>query len=650
MQRFVSIDGEGLTRGERHDYVLLAAEDGTYIESYDSGGLSTIDCFEYLLALGARNEGAILVGFYTSYDVNMILRDVPSETLLQLWAGNAWTWRAEGSYQAYRIEYLPNRAFKLSRGFWYWPENPDGTPLENARPRWYREASIVWWDCFQFFQTSFIKALRDWGVESASVGEIEEMKARRGMFTESERDRIRAYCALEVEQLTVLMDKVGATLDALNIQLTSWYGAGSIATALLKREGVKRHIVQDWQDEELQTAIMSAYFGGRVETFAIGVVDEGSYNYDLRSAYPAVIQDLPSLAGAVWEHVIDYESRAQWAFWRVRWKGLPPVRFTPFPYRYKKRIYWPYSGEGWYHADEVRAAVDVFGTDTIEIEVLEGYVLRTATDDKPFAWVPDVYEERAEYKRRQLPQHVILKLGLNSLYGKTAQSIGPKDGKPPPYQSYVWAGMITAWCRAQMMRAAALVPEADLLAIATDGLFTRTDIGSRLAIEDRLGAWERTEVEPGLMLIQPGVYATPSLTVAKTRGFSNEKLRYEELLEQWDLYGMAGSIEIADTRFIGFGYALATGNMNIWRTWQHGTKRIGMGGTATKFPQMDTLLDKRLVLLEAPSVPSDELSAAYVPRKRINPDSLSDFLSDFELQATSLAEQSDFGDNELSWS
>jgi hypothetical protein len=163
---------------------------------------------------------------------------------------------------------------------------------------------------------------------------------------------------------------------------------------------------------------------------------------------------------------------------------------------------------------------------------------------------------------------------------------------------------------------------------------------------DALGAWERAEVEPGLMLIQPGVYATPSLAIAKTRGFSKTKLRYADLLASWLNDGMAGSIRIEDTRFIGFGYALATGNMDIWRTWQNGTKRIGMGGTATKFPAMDSALDGRLLALNSPSRPCDELSAPYVPRQRVKVGEL----SDFEVQAASLAEQPDFGDNELSWS
>jgi hypothetical protein len=147
------------------------------------------------------------------------------------------------------------------------------------------------------------------------------------------------------------------------------------------------------------------------------------------------------------------------------------------------------------------------------------------------------------------------------------------------------------------------------------------------------------------MLIQPGVYATPTLHVAKTRGFNKTKLRYDDLLNAWLAHGMAGAIEIADTRFIGFGYALATGNMHIWRTWQSGSKRIGMGGTATKYPSMVSALDSRLLPLDCPSQPEAELSAVYVPRVRAALRT-----TDFDAQLALVAEQPDFGDNEYSWS
>lgn len=673
MPAFIAIDGEGLTRPNAddevspHDYVLLAASDGSYLEDYESpGGLDTERCFEYLLDLAERDrtrakadgvKASILVGFYTSYDVNMIFRDLPEYVLAGLWEGRMMTWRAhEGDFRQYRIEYVPNRVLRIKQGCWTMRESDDA-------PHWRTFRSVTWWDCFQFFQMSFVKALRDWqAADPATIDEIASMKDARGSFELEQRESIRSYCKHECSLLVGMMTKVAATLEALDISLTSWYGAGSIAAALFKKYGVKQHLKQVWRDacisdtesEEFTGAIMSGYFGGRVETFAVGIVDGSSINYDVRSAYPAATAELPSLTDCLVQHVTNYDYNERYALWRVVWHkvGSEPAHLTPFPFRHNKRIFWPHSGEGWYHAEEVRAAMDVFsdGKRGIQITVSEGYRIVPGNNERPFQWVPELYNERAEYKRNGDPREKILKLGLNSLYGKTAQSIGGKDGAPPPFQCYLWAGMITADCRAKLLRAASLSDS--VLAIATDGLFVRERIPGLLE-NDELGAWESVEVEPGLMLIQPGVYATPSLgkkrtdglgSFAKSRGFSARGINYEMLSAAWREKRMAASMTMQETRFIGFGYALAVGKLDtLWRRWVEGEKTVHFSGTTSKSFDPSGSHDAELVSLVAPAAPA-EISAPYVPRVRSKDDA-----KEYELQSELLASQPDLEDNPFTW-
>lgn len=644
-RRFVAIDGEGLTRGGQHDYVLLAASDGSYIESYEPNGLGTADCFNYLLDVGERHAGAVLVGFYTSYDTNMMFRDLPADVLEGLWLGEQRTWRAtDGDFRAYRIEYIPNRVLKLREGCWSFDERTE-------RFYWHTFRSVVFWDCFQFFQMSFVKALRDWKVtEPDAVDAIAGMKDARGVFTAEQREQIRAYCFDECRLLVEMMSRVSETLDNLDIRLTSWYGAGSIASAVLKARGAKAFIRRDW-GEDVENAVMGAYYGGRVETFAVGIVDTASWNYDVRSAYPSATAELPPLVDSVVQHVDSYDYQAPYALWRVRWQRRAnhrrPIRLAPFPFRHQKRIFWPHTGEGWYHAAEVRAAMDVFSDERrgIKIDIIEGYIIH-CTSERPFAWVRELYAERAEYKRHGDPREKILKLALNSLYGKFAQSIGGKDGAPPPYQCYMYAGMITADCRAKLLRAAAAAGE--VFAIATDGIFTRERIDGLVESEE-LGAWESTTVEPGLMLIQPGVYATPNLgrvagSFAKTRGFGSKGLNYGALAREWRKRRMAGAVRISETRFIGFGYALAVGKLaTLWRRWIAGDKLIHFSGTTSKTIDPTSPHDAELVRLASPAPPA-EISAEYVPRKRGRDDA-----RDVELQAELLASQPDMDDNQFSW-
>lgn len=681
MPVFVAIDGEGLTRGietcqceglqsegththaPRHDYVLLAASDGSFVESYADNGLGTEECLEYLLSLSERHKGAVLCGFYTSYDVNMIFRDFGRAILEGLWVGDLRSWRAkEGDYKQYRVEYIPNRVLKVQQGCWVLREGE-----EEAGPVWKTYRSFIWWDSFQFFQQSFVKALRDWKAAPPEViDEILAMKDKRGGFQDSERQSIRDYCLKECELLVGMMSRLAETLDALDIRLSSWYGAGSIASAVFKREGVKKHIRREW-DAPVQDAIMRSYFGGRVETFAVGIRESECYNWDVRSAYPSAMQSLPSLADCSVEHTRRYNPSEPYAIWRVRWEARStPVRLTPFPFRHKKRIFWPYSGEGWYHAEEVRAASDVFGDGAIlALTVDEGFIFHPANDELPFYWVPDMYGQRAALKRAGDAREKPLKLALNSGYGKCAQSIGGRDGNPPPYQCYLWAGMITAHCRASLLRAASR--SKDVLAIATDGLF----VGDKLDMHEGegLGDWECATVEPGLMFIQPGVYASPSLGAlcptcraaldggkcpakhadfigfAKSRGFSARGIDYDKLLTEWTEKRMSGSISMRETRFIGFGYALAVNHLDtLWRRWITGGKTIHFSGTTSKSFDPTANHDAPLVRLVAPPAPAPGLSDAYVPRKRGVVDAKA-----AELQSELLACQPDLEDNLFVW-
>lgn len=614
-REFVALDGEGITRpinsialdvnGEertvgQHDYVLLAASTGTYVESYAPNGLSTVECLDYILDTARANPDAILCGFYTSYDVNMILRDVDRDTLAHLWAGDSWTYQnPHAPYSAYRLSYVPNRLFTVSRGWWY--QKPDGSYA------WYKECSARWWDSFGFFQSSFVKALRDWNAASDNIiDEISTMKDRRGEFDDAENERIRAYCISECELLVGLMERVSDTLDALDIRVTSWYGAGSVAGAVLRQRGVKEHI--EALTDETQEIAMRAYFGGRIETFAVGVLDVPVWNYDVRSAYPAAIQSLPSMRGARWTRVRKFNHRKYpWAIWRVRWRV--DGNLTPFPVRENKRIYYAQSGEGWYHGVEVAAALAVFGD---AIQVLEGRAMIPATDERPFAFVPELYELRAEFKRVKDPREKMLKLALNSLYGKLAQSIGARNGKLPPYQSYYWAGYITAHCRAAILRAAGQNPTA-VLTFATDGVFSRARL--ELPESETLGDWESKIIEPGLMLIQPGVYATPDMSVVRTRGFSARSIDYPSLRAVWERDGFGAEIVAPDSRFIGMGYALSA-NFDWWRRWIPGEKHIRMSGSTSKFPRLADLASPLVGILPPETSPSAQLSEPFTPRAR----------------------------------
>jgi len=602
---FIGVDGEGITRDDdtiilpnggtvgKHEYVLLASSDETYVENYGSG-LDTETCLGFLFA--QHRKGSVIVGFYFSYDVNMLLRDVDTYTLAKIWAGHLWTWRAPSGH-LYRFKMIPYRLLEISTGYWN-----DTT--------WKSEKKIQVWDTSAFFQTSFVRSLAKWNVaEQAVIDRIANMKNQRGIFTPEQTTQIREYCIDECKLLVQMMNKVQDALLAVDINLASWYGAGAIANALLRDNHARDYMADDDGINELGKL---AYYGGRIETFAIGIHDNTSWEYDIRSAYPTEIAQLPDTKDAV---LVTYNV---WtpnpnSMWRIRWCVEPGRKawLAPFPLRKDKRIFWPLRGEGWYHYAEIVQGIKTCETQGIWYEIFDGIGLEVRNQDKPFAWFEDLYEWRAQLKREGHPAENVLKLGYNAGYGKFAQSNA--HNRKPRYQNYWLAGAITAGCRARVAGLALQAGENAVLAIATDAVIV-TDRLEGVDIGSRLGQWDEIEIEPGLLLVQPGVYMTPSRSIVHTRGFAAQAMIYDEFANAWINEGIGSWVAIPETRFIGMGYALSTGHVDDWwRRWIPGEKRISLSGTASKYPRMP--IGDRLQYLEC--APGWEIeSEIYVARER----------------------------------
>jgi hypothetical protein len=170
---------------------------------------------------------------------------------------------------------------------------------------------------------------------------------------------------------------------------------------------------------------------------------------------------------------------------------------------------------------------------------------------------------------------IIIKLGLNSLYGKCAQSIGGKvigklaDGTEiharPTYQSFVWAGMITSGTRASILDA---IRQGDVVSIATDGVISRTPID--LNVGDELGTWDYKKIEQ-FTSVQNGVYryaGSDGAWKVRARGFSGREFDFDKLLIAFKNKREHAQVESSVNRFVGIGSALhRVPVLTDWRVW-----------------------------------------------------------------------------------
>jgi hypothetical protein len=434
--------------------------------------------------------------------------------------------------------------------------------------------SVRIYEVWGFFQSSFVKALEAWGLEADA--ELEAMKGTRGKFSEGEVDRVVDYCHHECDLLVELMSKLQDACKEAGTVPHTWMGAGSLAGKLLSNhkwlKAAHKHDC-DLGPEECEDKILRAYFGGRIELLRQGVF-KGVITADIRSAYPHAITQLPSLANARLVHRKSYNPAEPHGIWHVQW-GDNGSFIAPFPVRVKTGVFYPTRGEGWYHACEVSAALEL----GFSLKVTEGWVLESEeADSTPFAWVRESYDLRAQWKSEGKASEKVLKLALNSTYGKLAQGIAAV-GKPH-WQSYFWAGEVTARTRARMLGAAMSVGQHAIM-ISTDGLFhTNHYPDTPITPQDTLGGWEVDEYEE-LFACRAGVYLGEKgeERIARSRGFFKPKwdkvngkwigeVDFDVLRERFEQEGVWAKYEYMSKRFIGIGSALMRKDFKVWRTWE----------------------------------------------------------------------------------
>lgn len=524
------IDGEGQGRKD-HRYTLLAAADETgsrrfSVEAPEGGRLSTVQCLEFLLSLPYPR----LFSYSMNYDLTMMLRDLDTESYAHLFHED---WRP-------RTKTLPPVIWK---GYVLNIERTKFT-LTRLTARSYRR-KVILWDIWKFFQSKFTKALLDWQIgDAAEVKEIERMKNQRSDFDKLDREQVREYCYSECAKIGELAHKLtDAHLEA-GLKLRNYYGAGSTGSAILTDMGIKKK--RGTIPEVMMPAVAQAFFGGRFENARIGPVEGPVYSYDINSAYPYQLYFMPCQIHGKWYHTTKRTGLEDCRAALVRYSLGPSgsLPWGPFPFRMKDgSIAFPIeSGGGWVYRDEYLAGERLFSN----VKFHEAFVLRSECDCRPFERIPHYYRERA--KLGNDAKGIVLKLGPNSCYGKLAQSVGETDTRKPPFQQWIWAGMITSGTRAQGLNAAGLLPSFDdWLMIATDGIHslkpiefpTPLDTGTYDTVDSKsgevkpLGGWTSKVIDKGVFYARPGIYFPLEPTREEIREVRARGVGKSVMLECW---------------------------------------------------------------------------------------------------------------------
>jgi hypothetical protein len=515
---FIGVDGEGVDRPDgAHDYILLSVGD----QSLERGGrrLETLDIFSFLWRCHKRKPYSVYVGFYLGYDFAHWLRDLPQERaeMLLLTEGMAKR-RPSGEarrrnpvpfpvrWHGWEFDFLPNlKRFKL--------RPCQCGECSYCRAHFVKESGWFYvCDVGGMYQTSFVKAIdpADWSEPICSPAEFEQIKegkANRSQVVEVGAPvdpEMRAYNVEENELLARLMARQNAGLTEMGVKLTKtqWHGPGQAAQAWLKLAAPDHagRACADAGDLAAFDAARRSYFGGWFEITCHGLVPGVTYEYDINSAYPSVIAELPCLLHGSWTHHDgNHRPRRPYRLVYATVSGSDPFLGAMTHRNPNGGVMRPLSTQGWYWQHEVEAARAAGLVD--QVHVAESWSYEPCDCPPPFAAIRELYEVRLRAGKAS-PLGRAAKLVYNSTYGKMAQSIGdPLFGNP------VYASLITAGCRTMILRAIGTHPRraAGVVMVATDGVYFDSPHPTLDVDPGRLGAWDYGE-KRNLSLFKPGVY------------------------------------------------------------------------------------------------------------------------------------------------
>lgn len=560
IREFRGVDGEGgnvpeegTLFGDRHQYLTLRIGG----DLLDTGKpLTWQECFSFITS---RPRNRIDVAYFFDYDVTMMIRTMPADRAERLLNRSRRIQKVNGGWSIvpldigdYQCEYLPHKEFRVRR---------KGGP-------WY-----VISDVGSFFQSSFLSTITKWDIGTPEEREmIRKGKSMRADFAGTD-DEIRAYNALECLLLEQLMTDFRAVCEETGYVPKKWQGPGHLATAMLQRHGVpKRDAIPILKNKQFTELAQAAYYGGRFETTAAGPITKPVYQYDINSAYPSVCRTLPCLLHGSWLYTSARPDSGLW-FGTVYFNHQGPRYLYNLPVRLKNgNIFFPKEGNGVYWSTELLAAER--GRTNIQFQ--GGWVYENHCDCQWFDFIDAYYQERLRLGKTT--KGYVLKLAGNSIYGKIAQSIGYA-----PYANPVWAGLITAGCRAMLIDAYSQRPD-DCYMLATDGLFMGTPLD--LPLSRKLGEWELTEHPDGIFIVQPGIYFMND--EVKTRGVERGRISgmRSQFDEQWQKFLASGGVDhtvsVPVQNFITARQAVQRRKWHLAGVWEEATREISFDWSAKR--------------------------------------------------------------------
>jgi hypothetical protein len=462
-----------------------------------------------------RYHGVIFWTFNLQFDIEHILKSTNDKGLLQE-IYDYGVKRPGIDYCGYKIQYIPRKLFKVCKN----------------------KHCFTVYDIAQFYNgASLEKAAQQYLGEGKDPMDAKAIGEKPGYFEEHLEDILK-YCQRDADLTLKLARIIENTFTSQGISFRNPISQAKIAEIYVT-DNFKYPKVPKGLEDAHEWAHRS-YHGGLFWTLQRGYFRQPVYAFDINSAYPSVMASLPHWGNGEFKWVdspsedptvygwYSCEFDCPWipmfedaiVKYDVTYPGKDLCKKAKLSYTVqvntKRKIYPTGRRWHWYELTD-KATGEVISKEKrwgqvitkVEYEWMRAHNFPCKfitglewhkTQDKyesPFTWIPKLFKKRQEIKATDTTGMLqyALKIVLNGIYGKTAQS---KKGMGK-LTNFFYASYITAVTRLAVAEVA-LKNLSAVVEIATDSVTLTKDISAEIPISKELGEWGLDSYQEGIFI------------------------------------------------------------------------------------------------------------------------------------------------------
>ena len=359
----------------------------------------------------------INVWFNLKFDASVILSVLPTDTLEQLHIENTAEWQSD-SGREYRITYIPGKLLRIQK-------DPVGDSDEKHRT-W--RQSVDHYDIAQIFRDSLEGAAQEW-LGEGKLKDVDTSQFDSAEYIQEHYAEIIKYARRDADITMQLGRALIDQAEDIGIPAGRPISTGYLAEQYLRERWDHK---PGWSLTAMQDMAWESYAGGRFEVFERGDVGTVA-GPDINSAYPAVLANLPDPGSLQWgmfdtpDH--DRLEAADYGFVDVTVTTDPDRRIQPFAVKKDDLVQYP-ALNGHRLTVLLPTYLHAVEAGIVEHSTVHKAALGYETDNTtyPFDWVSELYQRRKQWESEGRERAaVMLKIILNSLYGKLAQTTVKHD-------------------------------------------------------------------------------------------------------------------------------------------------------------------------------------------------------------------------------